>query len=473
MTKWIIFFVFLLCINNVYSQTWERAFGFIFAKEEGAYTVCKLSTGDFIVAGFAEDYLPSVGKFVKMNSLGDTLFSKKIDIPGAALSRIYTSLTLDSGYYLLGGDCSLNNDLSNPTAFLGKFNSQGNPVWIKNYYANGIQYYFDEIIKANDGGYILKSMDYVLKVDINGSYLWHKPINYYQVFNIISLKSFNNGYFITASNYPSLIRNIIRINNSGEIIWSKNTNNFYFPQYLLIIQNRLVLMAASEDTVTHHAEYQIQSYDTSGNYISTKRLITQRKEISDGFVLPINSNRILFSSLTPLTPAVHYCALRLVDTNMNLLRSLDLTTTGGFRGLYSAVMQDSNYLVAAGNISLHLGYGYEDFYVVKTDTNLNLLVSIGIKKIEAGTPDAYLLHQNFPNPFNPFTGIKFTLPEESFVKVEIFDITGRLTDKIVEKKMTAGTYEAIWNGTDKPSGIYFCKMTAGRYTKTIRMVMIK
>jgi len=158
---------------------------------------------------------------------------------------------------------------------------------------------------------------------------------------------------------------------------------------------------------------------------------------------------------------------------MNLIRSLDLTTTGGFRGLYSAVMQDSNYIVAAGNISLHLGYGYEDFYVVKTDTNLNLLVSIGIKKLETGTPDAYSLHQNYPNPFNPFTSIKFTLPEESFVKVEIFDITGRLTDKIVEKKMSAGTYKAVWNGTDKPSGIYFCKMTAGKYTKTIRMVMVK
>jgi len=117
--------------------------------------------------------------------------------------------------------------------------------------------------------------------------------------------------------------------------------------------------------------------------------------------------------------------------------------------------------------------GDDDFYVVKTDTNLNLLVSIGIKKLEAGTPDAYSLHQNYPNPFNPFTGIKFTLPEESLVKIEIFDITGRLTDKIVEKKMSAGTYEAVWNGTDKPSGIYFCKMTAGKYTKTIRMVMVK
>ncbi|MGV8018946.1 MAG: T9SS type A sorting domain-containing protein [Ignavibacteria bacterium] len=473
MKKWIIFFVFLLCINNVYSQTWERAFGFIFAKEEGAYTICKLTTGDFIVAGFGEDYLPSVGKFVKMNSLGDTLFSKKIDIPGVAFSRIYTSLTLDNGYFLLGGDCSLNNDFSNPTAFLGKFNSQGNPEWIKNYYANGIQYYFDEIIQANDGGFIAKGIDYILKVDENGNYLWHKSILYYNVYTILSLHSSNDGYLMTVSNYPSLVRNIIRLNNSGEVIWKKNTYNFFYPGTVIIGQNKFFAFGGKEDTVTHNTIFEIQSYDTSGNYISTKSLNVQRKEIGSGFLLQINPNRILFSSITPLTPAVHYCALRLVDTNMNLIRSLDLTTTGGFRGLYSAVMQDSNYIVTAGNISLHLGYGYEDFYVVKTDTNLNLQVSIGIKKLEAGTPDAYSLHQNFPNPFNPFTSIKFTLPEESFVKVEIFDITGKLTDKIVEKKMAAGTYEAVWYGTDKPSGIYFCKMTAGKYTKTIRMVMVK
>ncbi|HWQ82081.1 MAG TPA: hypothetical protein VN514_07410, partial [Ignavibacteria bacterium] len=164
MKKWIIFFVFLFCINNVYSQTWERAFGFIPGKEEGANTICKLSDGNFVVSGFGEDEIPSTAKAIKININGDSIWAKKYLISGASNCSVYTSLSLDDGGFLMGGNCSLNNDYSNHTAFLGKFDTNGNIVWIKTYLNAGIQYDFNEILKANDGGFIAKGIDYILKV---------------------------------------------------------------------------------------------------------------------------------------------------------------------------------------------------------------------------------------------------------------------------------------------------------------------
>ncbi len=477
MKKWIIFFVFLSCINNLYSQTWERAFGYIPAKEEGATTICKLSDGNFVASGYSEETNAWTARMLKITPYGDTLWSKSFSVPNSERAFINASLSLNYGSFLVAGECQISTNNSGgliPTGFVAKFDSNNNLQWIREYSTNNVVSRIFEIIVANDGGFICVGNDYILKINNDGIYQWHKLNSGFGVKSIYSIKAFNNGYLSLANTFPNSTFYLLLTNNYGNKIWMKQIPTLgMLPSKLFPTQEKILIFGGFQDTGTHHRNIVLHTFDTSGNFIISKRVNVQREENSDGFNLQISPNRYLLSSLTPLTGATHYCTLRLLDTNLNIIRYKDLTTTAGFRGLYSAVMQDSNYIVAAGNISLHLGYGYEDFYVVKTDTNLNLLVSIGIKKLETETPDAYSLHQNYPNPFNPFTSIKFTLPEESFVKIEIFDITGRMTDKIVEKKMTAGTYEAVWNGTDKPSGIYFCQMTAGRYTKTIRMVMVK
>ncbi len=476
--KIVFFIIFVFCfLLDVYSQTWERAFGFIPGREEGATTVCRLVDGNFIVSGRADDSAGLFSRIIKVTPSGDSLWSKLVIVPGSVSTYIRTSVSTAEGGFIIAGGCQLyskNSKKFNPTAFTAKYDENGNSIWIYNYYNYGFLNNIVEIIKANDSGFICITSENLFKIDNSGIYQWHKPSSYYGVTGVYGFKPCDNNSYVGAStNFPYSGIGLLKINNSGDIIWHKH-DILLLPSFIQLFSDKIFTFGAGIDTNSNYLILKRHTYDSYGNFILEKTLNISREEQISGLFLTINTNRFLISSGSRyITLDTFFCALRIVDSNMTIIKSIDLTTTAGFRGLYSAVMQDSNYLVTAGNISLHLGSGFEDFYVVKTDTNLNLLVSIGIKKLETETPDAYLLYQNYPNPFNPFTGIKFTLPKESFVKVEIFDITGRLTDKIVEKKMTAGTYEAVWNGTDKPSGIYFCKMTAGKYTKTIRMVMVK
>ncbi|MBI5402889.1 MAG: T9SS type A sorting domain-containing protein [Ignavibacteriae bacterium] len=88
-------------------------------------------------------------------------------------------------------------------------------------------------------------------------------------------------------------------------------------------------------------------------------------------------------------------------------------------------------------------------------------------------PAEYKLHNNYPNPFNPVTKIKFDLPENSEVTITIFDAAGRSTEKLLNGNLNAGMYEIIWNAGKYSSGVYFCRFTAGNFTAIKKLVLTK
>jgi len=94
------------------------------------------------------------------------------------------------------------------------------------------------------------------------------------------------------------------------------------------------------------------------------------------------------------------------------------------------------------------------------------------------TPDVYRLSQNYPNPFNPSTTISYDLPEQSSVKLTVYDIRGQEVMVFPHRENSPGNYEVQWNGVDQSgnpvnTGVYFARLQAGDFTQTIKMLMIK
>ncbi|RPI13887.1 MAG: T9SS C-terminal target domain-containing protein [Ignavibacteriae bacterium] len=98
---------------------------------------------------------------------------------------------------------------------------------------------------------------------------------------------------------------------------------------------------------------------------------------------------------------------------------------------------------------------------------------IGIQNISANIPGKFTIYQNYPNPFNPNTNIKFDIPEKSFVKLAIFNSLGQEIASLVNEELNAGTYNADWNASNYPSGVYFYKLTTGSFTETKKMILLK
>jgi len=96
---------------------------------------------------------------------------------------------------------------------------------------------------------------------------------------------------------------------------------------------------------------------------------------------------------------------------------------------------------------------------------------------EVNKPESFHLSA-FPNPFNPTTTIRYTLPENGRVTVTIYDQLGRRVNQLVSAKQNAGEYTAQWNGRDDTgrqlaSGLYFCQVSGGGFSKSIKLVLLK
>ncbi len=113
-----------------------------------------------------------------------------------------------------------------------------------------------------------------------------------------------------------------------------------------------------------------------------------------------------------------------------------------------------------------------------SDAAFSIHFQVGVAKDVEALPTAFALLQNYPNPFNPETKITYQLPAKSQVQIAIYNLSGHLIKTLADESKDAGNYSLVWDGRDQlarslPSGFYFCRMTAGSFRATIRMLYLK
>jgi len=103
-------------------------------------------------------------------------------------------------------------------------------------------------------------------------------------------------------------------------------------------------------------------------------------------------------------------------------------------------------------------------------------VRIGGANVEA--PKACRLAQNCPNPFNPWTALRYDLPEAGRVRLSLYNVSGQLIRTLVDGERPAGSYSVVWDGTDDAgrnvaSGVYLCRMIAGEFGAVRKLVLVR
>lgn len=90
-----------------------------------------------------------------------------------------------------------------------------------------------------------------------------------------------------------------------------------------------------------------------------------------------------------------------------------------------------------------------------------------------GEPFEYKLYQNYPNPFNPTTMISYSLPQNSFVSLRVYNSLGNEVAVLVNKNKPAGNYDVLFDGKNLSSGIYYFQLKANDFIKVKKMILIK
>ncbi len=137
-------------------------------------------------------------------------------------------------------------------------------------------------------------------------------------------------------------------------------------------------------------------------------------------------------------------------------------------------------LIAKGSRALlRLPGHYEITDALVSDLNhVAVVPNINCVEKDANLPQEYALHQNYPNPFNPVTQISFSLPSAGEVTVQVYNLLGQRVRSLVSGFYEAGNHSVDWDGANEAgkqvsSGVYFYRLTAGSFTETKKMVLLK
>ncbi|MCP4632539.1 MAG: T9SS type A sorting domain-containing protein [candidate division Zixibacteria bacterium] len=163
-----------------------------------------------------------------------------------------------------------------------------------------------------------------------------------------------------------------------------------------------------------------------------------------------------------ITDATGSAALRIerytdIDGNLEPTSPMHITGVVGQYDYYAPY--DSNYQLMPRK--------YTDFFEV-----------VGVDEEEDNLPKVFALGENYPNPFNPTTVIKYALPRDCNVDIAVYDIMGRRVKTLINGTMPAGIHEAMWDGDNEAghkaaSGVYFYKMNTEDFSKVRKMALLK
>jgi immune inhibitor A len=185
------------------------------------------------------------------------------------------------------------------------------------------------------------------------------------------------------------------------------------------------------------------------------------------------------------TTTGHYLvALEQADNLFTLEKNLGNGDTGdpfpgsygktAFSGLTFPSSNDysgAGTLIAVSNISAAGA-------TMTADLSVSLVLDVTDDAYADAVPNGFELGQNFPNPFNPETRIRFDLPKRSHAVLTVYNVLGEKIDELVNGDLPAGTHEVIWkpesgSGKSNPSGAYFYRLVAEEITLTRKMLLIK
>jgi hypothetical protein len=262
-------------------------------------------------------------------------------------------------------------------------------------------------------------------------------------FNLISLAEFDESKFFGFGYDFQLIRY-----DDGITIIS-DTSRIFFDQYFSLLYDADNLHMYRVNSSLQN--YYINVSPSRGDEGSWNRIFTS----SNPLYLAIDKSQ---SGLLYFADGMNIYKSENHGYSYNIYRTLNENIIG----LYKKPAADTLYAATATTIYRITPDGESSIFTIFSDIN---------DKVEK--PLEFALYPNHPNPFNPETRIKYSLQSREFVSLKIYDLTGREVATLVNEEKQGGTYELNWNAAGLSSGVYLCRMQAGSFVNSRKMVLLK
>ena len=235
--------------------------------------------------------------------------------------------------------------------------------------------------------------------------------------------------------------------------------------------------------------------DSNSIFFDGSSLAVDQLTTSDTIQISIMGDKIKGASELNFSLSFDPAVLSIVNVNSGgLTKAFSLETTNlsigsvnfSIKG-YKGINEDNGELIQlefackpsqSSSTFLH----FDDAFIMDEATyqqkvyNLidgEIKIITGVSKEDNLIPKEYSLSQNFPNPFNLLTKIRYEIPKEGNISIKVFDILGREITTLLNKHEKPGSYEIEWNTHDFASSIYFYQLKAGDYIQTKKMILLR
>ncbi|HEY5615559.1 MAG TPA: T9SS type A sorting domain-containing protein [Bacteroidota bacterium] len=175
-----------------------------------------------------------------------------------------------------------------------------------------------------------------------------------------------------------------------------------------------------------------------------------------------------------------------IENNQIMLKGIDgfqflQTTTVPENDLMADTARKDLYIIADTYPNVWIAWrgmlnGQYEIFVMKTQISIEADTAVIVSvpgSIDATSPYSFALEQNYPNPFNPSTTIGYTIHDDGWVNLTVYDVLGRAVLALVDEQKSRGAYSVALNASNLPSGMYFYKLTSGVYSATKKLVLLK
>jgi hypothetical protein len=198
-------------------------------------------------------------------------------------------------------------------------------------------------------------------------------------------------------------------------------------------------------------------------------------------VAPNNSDLQNFSwSSAGTDPSIRYkMKIRKLATNFDYIYSSNNSGSDTVISLRKSFLDSLASVMGTTGDSVRCTWRAWGYNGIDSSASFNTFIvtlvrtTVGINIISSAVPDKYSLENNYPNPFNPSTNIKFNIPASTLAVLKVYDSKGSEVSTLVNEKLQPGSYEFEFRAENLPSGVYFYRLVTSDFAQTKKMILLK